>query len=448
MPVTSRAIRWHRYGLLTIVHLLRLPKVRSHVMVGELPTEPFFAQYVGKFCFDYSVNQSAIAGTISFSARGAIARETHDERAGRLYLMVFDDEKKHWRHAQDSWKTTSCAEKHDAASFVSRIDVNQSSPMSVSAISLHEHLRPRFWYFTFVGCGVRIHSPITFSIHVKNPLQGWQAEFGTDHIGLVMLHIVFLFCFMVVWLVCYGMIRSQQGSSDDEADAGPHPYIRLLLLSHALSASSSVGFVAHFVTYSTDGVGLPQVHFLGVLASTLAVSTVLLMLMLVGRGWAISSVRLEVHRYFFLLLLALAGTSAFCEIHSQTTTAQTTKLYGYQSTPGVLALVVKILMFCLFSFSIQSTIRFERQPKTRWFYKILWRSFSVWFFCIPVTVMVAYVVHPWYRYKVVTTMDLSSRLGGQVLLTILFCTSLSPIATSSTFRQLDTFAESLQGEQG
>eukprot|EP00746_Dinoflagellata_sp_MGD_P122170 gnl/MRDRNA2_/MRDRNA2_57122_c0_seq1.p1 gnl/MRDRNA2_/MRDRNA2_57122_c0~~gnl/MRDRNA2_/MRDRNA2_57122_c0_seq1.p1 ORF type:complete len:446 (-),score=23.40 gnl/MRDRNA2_/MRDRNA2_57122_c0_seq1:56-1393(-) len=438
--------RWTRLCVFISVCMLQLPGVGSYVMNGELPTDPFFAQYVGKFCFDYSANQSDIAGLISFSAKGAIARESHNEKAGRLYLMVFDDEKMHWRHAQESWKSTSCAEKHDAASFVARIDVNQSTPMDVSVVSLHEHLRPRFWYFTFVGCGVRISEPITFNIHVRNPLQGWQEEFGTDHHGLVMLHIVFVFCFSVVWLLCCCMMRSRQTSvcSENGSPEERHPYLRLLLLSHVASVASSVALAAHYITYAQNGVGLPQVRFLGVLASTLAVATVLLILMLAGRGWAITSFRIDKHRHFFVLLAALAGISAFCEIHSEVTTARSTKLYGYQSTPGVLALVFKVLMFCWFGFSIQRTIRIERNERIRWFYKTLWGSFSIWFLCTPVTVMVAYVVNPWWRYKVVTAMDLSSRLGGQVLLTVLFCTSVSPIGSFRTLQELKPFSESFQ----
>merc|ERR1712194_400615 len=106
---------------------------------------------------------------------------------------------------------------------------------------------------------------------------------------------------------------------------------------------------------------------------------------------------------------------------------------SYQSGTGVMTLMIKIFMFCWFSHQTKSTYDDEMHAQHRRFYKVLGFSMSGWALNVPVTVLLAFSMPSWYRYKVVTTVDVAARFVGQALLAQLFCGPLSPISAENTF---------------
>merc|ERR1712032_70626 len=112
---------------------------------------------------------------------------------------------------------------------------------------------------------------------------------------------------------------------------------------------------------------------------------------------------------------------------------QSTRLYSYQSTPGVMSIMLKIFIFCWFGFQTRTTYDEEPDAGRRRFYKVLGVSMSMWSLSVPVSVLLAFQVSSWWRYKVVTAVDVAARFVGQALLTLLFCSPMSPICGENTF---------------
>jgi hypothetical protein len=161
------------------------------------------------------------------------------------------------------------------------------------------------------------------------------------------------------------------------------------------------------------------------------VSMVFLTIMMVGEGWA------EVKGFaclvkdkirFFRTVLVLTGACGFCELHDEFVVDQSTKLYSYQSAPGVFALLMKVAMFCWFWRSTQKTLNANLGQVNQTFYKVFLWSLTLWFLSLPVTVMMAWLVNPWVRYKLVAITDLLSKLAVQGLLSFLLCGELSPLS--------------------
>merc|ERR1712232_1262656 len=111
---------------------------------------------------------------------------------------------------------------------------------------------------------------------------------------------------------------------------------------------------------------------------------------------------------------------------------QSTKLYSYQSGAGVLLLFLEIFTFCWFAFQVRNTHDEEQDGNRRQFYKGLGFSMSGWALNVPISVILAFEISPWYRYKVVTSVDILARLIGLVLLSHLFCGPDSPITSDNT----------------
>merc|ERR1712146_299793 len=79
----------------------------------------------------------------------------------------------------------------------------------------------------------------------------------------------------------------------------------------------------------------------------------------------------------------------------------------------------------------------EPNGKIKLFYMMFSLSFAVWSLNVPVTVVLAFNVAPWYRYRTVMCVDIVVRFLGQGMLTILFCGPLSPVSKLNTFRAVD-----------
>jgi len=115
-------------------------------------------------------------------------------------------------------------------------------------------------------------------------------------------------------------------------------------------------------------------------------------------------------------------------LHAQGSTADaSTQLYTYQSTAGLLVLALKVLIFCWFACTLRATVAEESSRGKRWFFGLLAATTSLWSLMVPVTVSLAFLVSPCWRYKVVTTAEIAARLLTQAVLTWLFCGPMSPI---------------------
>lgn len=347
----------------------------------------------------------------------------------KLWLLAFDDESNHWQQARRDWDTSTCEQKKAFASYSHPVALTFSStkqPIEYK-VNIVEKLRPRFWYFAVVDCGMSFLQPMDYTLHLQNFELGWQNEFSWDHTSMLELYSVFCGAFFILGIYCYVAAWKQE--------IHDHPLLRLLSLTHALSVASTLSFAAYYGIFLQNGEQRQHLRFIGVLSSTMTMSTFFLTIMLIGEGWAEVkgfACSIKDKRDFFQAVFVLAGACTFCEIHSEFLVDQSTKLYNYQSVPGVLVLVIKIAMFSWFLHSTRKTLGATQGHQDRTFYKVLLWTLTIWFLSVPVTVIFAWFLDPWYRYKLVTVVDYSSRFTGQVLLSLVLVGSLSPICNLDT----------------
>jgi len=399
---------------------------------GMLPRDQVgdFGLYAGKFCYDYQ-NSSEVIGQVHVDITREFERPVIPK--GRLYFMIFDDEKGHWKSARRKWGSSTCEEKKADASLTMQLDVWSDKKTTSYEIRIRERLRPRFWYFTFVACGLDLSEmPIRYSLHATNDLWGWQSEFSLDHIQLFSVYAMFTVGFGLAALATAWASRWRAAVQDPPLRE--HPYIQLLTLAYLASTASCGLFLLHYTIFMHNGFGSLRIRFLAVVAGIVANCTIYLVAILSSCGWAITTAVLPNRRCFLGLVTVLGFLTAVCELHAETMVDQSTKLYSYQSTGGVMTLVLKIFMFCWFAFQVKCSYEEELQEKRRRFYKYLGVSMGCWAINVPVMVILAFSLKPWIRYKVVIGVDMAARFLGLCLLSQLFCGPLSPLTALNTFR--------------
>mmetsp|Transcript_113748 Transcript_113748/g.328467 ORF Transcript_113748/g.328467 Transcript_113748/m.328467 type:complete len:451 (+) Transcript_113748:104-1456(+) len=402
--------------------------VQGLMLEGELPRSQDFSLYVGKFCYDFSPSMDPI-GTVDMQ----LTRDSDlpSQSEGKLFFVIYDDERMHWRRIRDRWDSATCQEKIEAASVRSWVQLWTTDRKANFTIHLKEHIRPRWWYFTFINCGAEVENVrLRYSIHATNDKVGSFGEFSIDELGLWKVYLAATAAFTGAAYITHRWARKQT----QDAVMRDHPYIQLLLLSYAASWFSAILFLLHYTIYMYDGFGSKRLRFFAIFAGIVANCTIYLIAILSSCGWAITTATLPYRRSFLGLVTFVGCLHAMCELNAQTTLDQSTTLHAYAGGVGVFSLILKVFIFCWFAFQVKHSYEMEMDTRRRLFFKYHGIGVSLWALTVPVVVLLAFRVSPWVRYKWVTGVEIFARFLGQCLLTQLFLGPLSPLDDGNTFR--------------
>jgi len=403
--------------------LVWLPIAQGLVVRGELPTTKNFAMFVDKFCYDYRANPSKgkeIAGLLELTVTGRTflggkadeirtAENMVDHTAGKLLLMLFDDEDDRWKKARRSWDHSTCDEKARHANHVLVVDLS-SEAKQTSTVKVNQHIRDRFWYFAFVNCGATIREVVRYKLHATNPHLGFQQEFGIDHLNLITIHVAFAAFFVGTALGNQFLVKKHHSQSYDSA------LLRLLRFAISSSAVSSLLLAAHYWAFKMNGAGDERVRFMAMLSAAVSRATLILIGLLIAKGWSISTTLLDDRHIVFGVLAAVVTLSALCELHHEFVKDETTALFLYSSAPGTIIVLVNMFCFCWMGKCLFETRDEEKLVVLKGFYKKIFVGYACWYLMIPLAVVLAHVVSPWVRYRCVILVELTARLGLLVFL--------------------------------
>jgi len=401
---------------------------------GVLPQADEFAQYAGKFCFDYAPwikvvdeaghthEERQTAGYYDLTVRGGVqARPLCDKTGrchgeGRLFMMTFDDEKIHWKRARYEWSELTCNELlRDASGVVDVTSHLDKAETFTTHIRIVEHLRPRFWHFLFLNCGARVITPLSYELHAWNLHQGRKTEFGADQSESLAIEVVFGFLFSL--LAAASLVVTWGRGFGRKAVKG-RPLIHLLQCSALLSAVGCLSITFHHGVYAFDGRGVAAADIFSTLCAALSRAVLMVLQLLVARGWALFAASHEVqHRKATLIALAVIVILAIgCEIHNEYFVDQSTRFYLYQSWPGLLILTLNIFLLVLAWSSLWEAHSREPSEEVRSFYRGIGGACGIYFATLPLVCLLAERLHPWWRWKVVEGVEMGTRCAATALL--------------------------------
>jgi len=413
-----------------------LSSTRAAILQGQLPKhEANFRKFIGKFVFDYRRDVAVGRVTVNVSRRGSLLENS----GGRIIFCMFDDEKKGekgLRFVRDaSWEKRSCDQMAEHASMSQVINLSEPLEQFHYNISIHEGVRPRYWFYAFIGCGAGgangLSEPLIYKVHSENILWAKQKEFSLDHMYVLTWQVIA--AALIPILAFCSVLFALPDMSSAPASIMDHPFVRMLLLSYGAAFVSCCLWITHYSIIAKTGFGYERLSFFAVLAAIIANCTMFLISILASVGWAISRSILPRKRIFLGSVAVVGGFNALLELHAETTHDLSTKLYAYQSFPGMVSLMLKVLMTCWFWFQIRGTYEQEQDSVKRRYYKVLRYGFTAWSMHVPLAVTICFFLAPYVRYKVVMAIDLLARMFGLVLFSVLHCSPLSPVSKENIF---------------
>lgn len=255
-------------------------------------------------------------------------------------------------------------------------------------------------YYMFLGVGNcadggGISLP-NYRVEFLNPGGLWYRQFSYDEQGIGPIYIFFFVAYAVL-LAVHGFGVWRQMKTEQW-----HPIIRILSACIAVQLLSCLAMVIHYSIYANDGIGAPGLQGLGTLLDMASTVVLMFLLILLAKGWAITTSYLA-HKNVLIVVLALfilAYLALFIWDYAGRDPAST--LYFYESWPGIIVLVLRFATWLWFLWCLRGTIRLESLPEKRTFYFVFGGCYSLWFISLPIFVLVAFVTAPEYRFRTVT----------------------------------------------
>ncbi len=425
-----------------------------HIGPGEINSNEIW-EFVTKFAFDYAPKQGTIVGQI----KGSIKVDT------RSYLVIYDDQDFSWSHIYNNESLTcdfALLPRAKGGPLVNKYTLLPQKTNMVD-IKITEHVRPRLWYFAIVTAKCDEHKKgkkaldlhnlhwlddgkkskelklgkIYIDLTLLNTRQGYQQHFSFDEAGMLPITAMFLCVYVVLFAgQCCLQSRSQQKGEAPDAKFRGNPFrnghkkeqpspvggktqqfplVKLWSILVMLELMSLVFRSMDLVFYAMSGeeatrwrwsrlLTLQVFSWATDIASQLGLA---LMVMLIAKGWTITAndIRDRSALMWFLFVVFLA--TVFMYIWAALDWDPASTLYVYESFPGSVVLVLRMVMFLWFLRSLLETYRLESIQERRTLYKIVAVVYSLWFLSLPLIVVCAYMLDPWYRSKAVSTLSCS-----------------------------------------
>ena len=266
--------------------------------------------------------------------------------------------------------------------------------------------RPRFYYIAGVNCESGAGLDFGYTITSLNPGGAWMKQFGVDEQGLLATYLVFFLAFVVgSALHIWGLIKMWRQDA-------LHPIVKLLTSSILLQCVSIFCEFVHLAIYSGNGVGAPVMDGISQVLDMVSQLFFMLLLILISKGWTISSPRLTDRRALFIILAVFLFSYVALFIWKEAATDSASTSYVYESPPGIILLVMRTLTLGWFLYCLHLTFTHETHPDKRRFYIVFGSLYSLWFIGLPVIVGVAAVLDAWVRMKIVMAIYLAVNMAA------------------------------------
>jgi len=352
-------------------------------------------------------------------------------------IGLYDDQRKSWKDVISGPET--CAEKATHARWLSQDIPTQdpgtawqqgtTSAVSGSDLSLSvrvdEFLRPRWWWVVVMNCPpppaaggsapVKRFVDAEYHIEMTNAGGFFYKQYSWDDQGLPQMYIA---CFLGA-LLCLG---AHVGSFPRlKATMGHiHPLVRTITLIATCFAMSTGCKMISWLVYGSNGQGVPLLDTLGQFMSIATQMMIVLVSILIAKGWTVSTDTLEGHRYLWFLFFSLLTVYVMLWVWYIDIKDPTTNEYIYDTVPGMLVVAVRLGAFAWFCVELKHTMEGENIEGKSSFYKLFGAAMTFWNLSFPVYVAIGAAVEPWYKVKVMYSLTTITNLVAVVSLVALF----------------------------
>ncbi|KAJ5072218.1 intimal thickness receptor-related [Anaeramoeba ignava] len=335
-----------------------------------------------KFCFDQS---SSNYGNF-----------TWDITTDSVFYQFdfYDDSSNSWEDVYHS--SDSCSTKSSKA-----IDISQIESKVPGFDEFLDISRPRFWYFAVSNCPNNRISLTHVDVHIWNSgASKLNKEFSCNEQGLVVMFLIF----MIIFIIMLSIYTFESWKLFKEGNF--HALARISFLALVFETVGLICVFAHFAAYANDGKGSFGLRVFGELLEVIASIILMLFVILVAKGWTISRSYISYKKVLFGVILVLLVLYIIMHIVGYLTMDRATTTYIWETTPGIMILVIRILILIWFIFEISNTFKIEKDFDKKKFYKVFGFIFGIWFISLPIIVSISSTVSNTYREKTATALFL------------------------------------------
>eukprot|EP01121_Diplochlamys_sp_Union-15-3_P022340 TRINITY_DN9471_c0_g1_i2.p1 TRINITY_DN9471_c0_g1~~TRINITY_DN9471_c0_g1_i2.p1 ORF type:complete len:425 (-),score=30.17 TRINITY_DN9471_c0_g1_i2:17-1291(-) len=380
---------------LSLFFLLLTSGVFCKYVEGETKTDENW-HFVSKFCFS-DEGSGLISWTVSTK--------------NFTKILLYQDHNNLTKH--HSWndiyksKSLSCKEKSDLATVTFNIESGVPNHFSVEASGSYH-----FWFLVFANCEEK---EITTSHRISflNPGSFWKKQFSCEDQDLLGMYLAFFLFYLVGCTVhSIGVWRLYRAKS-------LHTIIILLTTAIILEFASVFFYFIHYAIYSKDGIGQPGIRSLAELIHMASIIVIMFFLILIAKGWTITSNYLKEKNVIVALVVVFMISYIVLFIWSNIGRDPASTSYFYDSVPGFIVVLIRILTLCWFVYCLWRTYNLESLPEKRRFYIIFGIIFTIWFISLPLFVGIAMELSPWWKLKLIDGLILTTNGIALVILGVI-----------------------------
>jgi len=186
-----------------------------------------------------------------------------------------------------------------------------------------------------------------------------------------------------------------------------HPIVRIISIAIGLQFFSIMFEMIHYTTLKRNGIGVEGLKAFGDLLNMLVDLSIILLIILVSKGWAVTTNVIPKRDTTIILVTMALLTVLYLAlfIWDYATADSAVIYYFYQSVPGIMILVIRALVGGWFLWNIFQTLKLETLPNKRTFY-VRWAIiFGSWIGLLPLIVLIFGSQHVWMRLEAISALS-------------------------------------------
>ena len=323
-------------------------------------------QYLGRFAFDNS-GKAKFNGVFDIGGGSATVTGT------KHFLIFYRD-----GDGFDGWPSVynaqmSCLNKVIFSRFQATLQIGATT---VYDFTVKSATRAAYWYIVYAACDASLMN-VTYDMRLTN--DATMFPFTSPHISFDRQGVIEVFGFVFGAYFLLSLLFSRSIARLLRRGV-LHPVHQIIIGCFCVQWLGLSLELAHETQFAVDGVGLPQTKNAGDVIGAIAYISFLFSLMMIARGWSITTSKLSrkaiMAAYYAVFLGAFIGVYAWDATRDKSAT-----LYVFESWPGFAVLMLNaFLLLNFWVLSFRSFVFEKRKPK-KVFYRNFVIAYTCWYFC-------------------------------------------------------------------
>lgn len=278
--------------------------------------------------------------------------------------------------------------------------------------------RDRFFFYGITSSDLSCGNIPKYNVrvHFTRDDIAWNEELGVNTVGLNTLYVCMIVFYIILLTIHLYSVRKLSATLKYV-----HPVIRFFTFVMCGVFLAVLLKVLHYAQLASNGVGFPIVDRFATGIDGIARIAFVVLLLLLAKGWTISTTILEGK-------MAVLGLSLLFTILYVTNIAvYYTSINPQEISPsdGIIVfnnIVVAVgLLFALwFCFLAYGTYKIENNPIKKRFLLLLCMFYGLYLLSVPFVAFLSFVLDPWVKDKVTEGFTACATFFGLFILTVLF----------------------------